>query len=63
MKYQLSDDMKSRIEKCQAQCGQLMEQFDRRIEIYTNRKVVNIGDVVEKIEDAVDRNCMFHLPR
>jgi hypothetical protein len=53
LKYRLTDDMKLRIEGCRAQCGQLMGQFDRRVEIDTNLKVVNI-------EYAVDRNCMFH---
>lgn len=62
LKYQLTDDMNLRIEGCRAQCGQLMVQFDRRVELDTNRKVVNIKNVVEKIEDVVDRNCTFHSP-
>jgi hypothetical protein len=51
--------MKLRIVGCRAQCGQLMEQFDRRVEIDTNLKVVNIENVVKTIEHAVDRNCAF----
>ena len=52
LKYQLTDDMKLRIEGCRLQCVQLMQQFGRRVEIDTNLKVVNI-------EYAVDRNCTF----
>ena len=52
LKYQLTDDMKLRIEGCRAQCGQLMVQFDRRVGIDTNLKMVDM-------ESAVDRNCTF----
>jgi hypothetical protein len=59
LKYQLTDNMKLRIEGCRLQCDQLMQQFDRRVEIDTNLKVINIENVVEKIEYVVDRNCVF----
>lgn len=38
-KFQLSDDMKSRIEQCQKICNDLKQKFDRRVNMDTNHQL------------------------
>jgi hypothetical protein len=43
IKFQISDDMKSRIDQCQQGCKSLMEKFDRRVGIDTNERVKELA--------------------
>ena len=44
LRNQLSNDMKTRIEGCCKACADLMQKFDRRVEMDTNRQVKGIKD-------------------
>lgn len=49
VKFQLSDDMKSRIDQCQKSCDALTKKFDRRVGMGVNKQVVKLGSGVKKI--------------
>ena len=51
LKYQLSDDMISRIQRCQKICNDLTERFDRSVAIGTNMGVENMRQVLKTIDD------------
>jgi hypothetical protein len=51
LKSQLSDDLKTRIQKCQNRCNDLTQKFYRTVAIGTNMAVSNIQLALKTIDD------------
>ncbi|KAF8190524.1 hypothetical protein BJ912DRAFT_925653 [Pholiota molesta] len=67
-KFQLSDDMKSRIAQCQQTCDDLKQKFDRRVNMDTNLQLKIIKDDqlardIQKWLDAPDSSRNYNDAR
>ncbi|KAF9471988.1 hypothetical protein BDN70DRAFT_516117 [Pholiota conissans] len=52
---QLSEDMKSRLDRCQKACTDLKEKLDRRVNINTNLTILNIRENGVAVRNAIER--------
>lgn len=55
IRFQLIDDMKSRIDECKTRRNVLMIKFHGRVGLDTNQQVAKIGDGVKDINRTLQR--------